>query len=74
MISEPPVCRTVRTELYRGRRDHGPDRPIPALNVVKISFPRPVSHGSLRERDMHAGHHHVPLALPCVPGTDGARG
>lgn len=33
------------------------------LNVVKISFPRPISQGSLRDRDMHAGQHHVPLAM-----------
>ncbi|MGW6449848.1 DUF4387 domain-containing protein [Lentzea sp. NPDC055074] len=35
---------------------------IPSLNVVKISFPRPVPQGSLRDRDVHAGQHHVPLA------------
>ncbi|MCA2177598.1 DUF4387 domain-containing protein [Nonomuraea glycinis] len=35
---------------------------IPSLNVVKISFPRPVAQGSLRDRDIHAGQHHVPLA------------
>ncbi|WP_220446653.1 DUF4387 domain-containing protein [Nonomuraea deserti] len=35
---------------------------IPALNVVKISYPRPVAQGSLRDRDVHAGQHHVPLA------------
>ncbi|TDD86874.1 DUF4387 domain-containing protein [Actinomadura darangshiensis] len=35
---------------------------IPALNVVKISFPRPVAQGGLRDRDIHAGQHHVPLA------------
>ncbi|GAB2806913.1 DUF4387 domain-containing protein [Actinoallomurus bryophytorum] len=35
---------------------------IPVLNVVKISFPRPVAQGSLRDRDVHAGQHHVPLA------------
>ncbi|MET1133103.1 MAG: DUF4387 domain-containing protein [Aeromicrobium sp.] len=40
---------------------------IPSLNVVKISFPRPVPQGSLRDRDMHAGQHHVPLALVEVP-------
>ncbi len=40
---------------------------IPELHVVKISFPRPVSQGSLRDRDMHAGQHHVPLALMEVP-------
>jgi hypothetical protein len=35
---------------------------IPSLNVVKISFPRPVAQGSLHDRDIHAGQHHVPLA------------
>jgi uncharacterized protein DUF4387 len=44
---------------------------IPALNVVKISFPRPLSQGSLRDRDMHAGQHHVPLALLRVPAPAG---
>lgn len=43
---------------------------IPALNVVKISFPRPVSQGSLRDRDMHMGQHHVPLAVLPVPGAE----
>ena len=41
---------------------------IPALNVVKISFPRPVAQGSLRDRDIHAGQHHVPLAVLPLPG------
>ncbi|GHB02964.1 DUF4387 domain-containing protein [Streptomyces tendae] len=40
---------------------------IPALNVVKISFPRPVTQGGLRDRDIHAGQHHVPLATLPVP-------
>ncbi|MFC7529857.1 DUF4387 domain-containing protein [Actinoplanes sp. GCM10030250] len=40
---------------------------IPELNVVKISFPRPVSQGSLHDRDIHAGQHHVPLALHPIP-------
>jgi hypothetical protein len=42
---------------------------IPSLNVVKISFPRPVAQGSLRDRDIHAGQHHVPLAVLPLPGT-----
>jgi hypothetical protein len=43
---------------------------IPALNVVKISFPRPVPQASLHDRDIHAGQHHVPLAsLPVTPNT-----
>jgi hypothetical protein len=40
---------------------------LPALNVVKISFPRPVAQGSLCDRDVHAGQHHVPLALLPLP-------
>ncbi|WP_329138743.1 DUF4387 domain-containing protein [Streptomyces sp. NBC_01476] len=40
---------------------------LPALNVVKISFPRPVSQAGLRDRDVHAGQHHVPLACVRVP-------
>jgi len=43
---------------------------IPGLNVVKISFPRPVPQGSLRDRDMHAGQQHVPLALLPVPAPE----
>lgn len=45
---------------------------IPSLNVVKISFPRPISQGSLRDRDMHMGQHHVPLAVLPVPTATGA--
>jgi hypothetical protein len=43
---------------------------IPQLKVVKVSFPRPLPQGSLHDRDMHAGQHHVPLAslpLPVAP-------
>jgi Domain of unknown function (DUF4387) len=40
---------------------------IPDLYVVKVSFPRPVVQGSLRDRDMHAGQHHIPLANVAVP-------
>ncbi|KDN22034.1 DUF4387 domain-containing protein [Amycolatopsis rifamycinica] len=52
----------VIAQLYRV--DEGSVRlfRIPSLNVVKISFPRPVGQGSLRDRDVHAGQHHVPLA------------
>jgi hypothetical protein len=42
---------------------------IPSLNVVKISFPRPVSQASLRDRDVHSGQHHVPLAMLPVPSA-----
>lgn len=35
---------------------------LPSIRVVKISFPRPVAQGGVRDRDMHAGQQHVPLA------------
>ncbi|MGA5506995.1 DUF4387 domain-containing protein [Streptomyces umbrinus] len=47
---------------------------IPALNVVKISFPRPVPQASLRDRDIHAGQHHVPLGALQVPDRHLPRG
>jgi hypothetical protein len=40
---------------------------IPELHVVKVSFPRLVVQGSLHDRDMHGGQHHVPLADLVVP-------
>jgi hypothetical protein len=43
---------------------------IPQLKVVKVSFPRPLPQGSLHDRDMHAGQHHVPLASLPLPGTE----
>ena len=43
---------------------------IPHLYVIKVSFPRPIVQGSLHDRDVHAGQHHVPLAgLPIPEGT-----
>ena len=44
---------------------------VPDLHVVKVSFPRPVVQGSLHDRDMHAGQHHVPLASVAVPSPQG---
>jgi hypothetical protein len=35
---------------------------LPAIRVVKISFPRPSTQGGVEDRDMHAGQQHVPLA------------
>jgi hypothetical protein len=63
----------VIAQLYRVDESTVQMFRIPSLNVVKISFPRPVSQGSLRDRDMHAGQHHVPLALLRVPAAAGGR-
>jgi hypothetical protein len=61
-LAESLVSERVVAELYRVEESTVQIFRIPSLNVVKISFPRPVSQGSLRDRDMHAGQHHVPLA------------
>ena len=65
-LDEPVIAR-----LYGVPEDGVRIFRIPSLNVVKISFPRPVSQGSLHDRDVHAGQHHVPLALLRVPARDG---
>lgn len=40
---------------------------LPALHVVKISFPRPVTAGSFQDRDLHGGQQHVPLSAVALP-------
>jgi uncharacterized protein DUF4387 len=68
LVADPSVLdATVVARLYGVDAEAVQIFRIPALNVVKISFPRPVSQGSLRDRDIHAGQHHVPLALLPVP-------
>lgn len=58
---------TVVARLYDVSADAVEIFRIPALNVVKISFPRPVTQASLRDRDVHQGQQHVPLASLVVP-------
>ena len=57
VISEESVA-----ELYRVAPSAIRIFRLPELRVVKVSFPRPLVQGSLHDRDMHAGQHHVPLA------------
>ena len=67
VADETFINERVVADLYRVDESTIQMFRIPSLRVVKISFPRPVSQGSLRDRDMHAGQHHVPLALVEVP-------
>ena len=67
VADESFVNERLVAELYRVEESTVQVFRIPSLHVVKISFPRPVSQGSLFDRDMHAGQHHVPLALVEVP-------
>ena len=65
-IADALITAELISELYRVPPASVQLFRIPDLRVVKVSFPRPISQGSLHDRDMHAGQHHVPLAnVPC---------
>jgi hypothetical protein len=68
-IADTLITPDVISELYRVSPEALQIFRIPRLNVVKVSFPRPLSQGSLHDRDMHAGQHHVPLANLPLPAT-----
>ena len=68
-IADAVITPELISELYRVPPTSLQIFRIPDLHVVKVSFPRPIVQGSLRDRDMHAGQHHVPLANTFVPGT-----
>ena len=66
-IADALVTAELISELYRVPPASVQIFRIPDLRVVKVSFPRPITQGSLHDRDMHAGQHHVPLASTVVP-------
>jgi hypothetical protein len=66
-IADSLITAELISELYHVAPDSPQIFRIPNLNVVKVSFPRPIVQGSLHDRDMHAGQHHVPLASVIVP-------
>jgi hypothetical protein len=66
-IADALITTDLITELYQIEPESLQVFRIPPLRVIKVSFPRPVVQGSLHDRDMHAGQHHVPLASVTVP-------
>jgi hypothetical protein len=66
-IADMLITADVVAKLYHVPRESLQIFRIPQLRVVKVSFPRPIVQGSLHDRDMHAGQHHVPLASLPVP-------
>jgi hypothetical protein len=69
-IADALITREAISDLYQVAAESLQIFRIPQLRVIKVSFPRPLPQGSLHDRDMHAGQHHVPLAslpLPAVP-------
>jgi hypothetical protein len=67
-IAHATITPELIAELYQVPLESLRIYRIPELKVVKVSFPRPVPQGGLRDRDMHAGQHHVPLAS--IPVTN----
>ena len=68
-IADALITTDLIAELYQIAPESLQLFRIPQLRAIKVSFPRPVVQGSLRDRDMHAGQHHVPLANTRVPPT-----
>jgi hypothetical protein len=66
-IADSLITEELIAELYHVAPELLQIFRIPQLRVVKVSFPRPLVQGSLHDRDMHAGQHHVPLANLLVP-------
>ena len=62
VAGSPALSEQVIAALYRTPVETVSIYRLPAIRVVKISFPRPVTQGGVRDRDMHAGQQHVPLA------------
>lgn len=62
VAESPSIDEDVIARLYRVAPDEVRIFRLPAIRVVKMSFPRPTSQGGVDDRDMHAGQQHVPLA------------
>ena len=58
------------SRLYRVEAESVRIFRLPALRVVKVSFPRRVPQGSINDRDMHAAHQFMPLASVGVAAPD----
>jgi hypothetical protein len=61
-VAEDLITADTIARLYRVPAQQVQLFPLPNLQVIKASFPRQVSQGSLHDRDMHAGQQHIPLA------------
>lgn len=66
-IADRLITADVIAELYQVTPESLQIFRIPQLKAVKVSFPRPLVQGSLHDRDIHAGQHHVPLASLPIP-------
>jgi len=53
LVAQPKLQASAIAELFRRPAESISVFPIEALNVIKISLPRPVVQGALQDRDMH---------------------
>lgn len=53
LAAAPKLQALAVAELFRRPAESIGVFPIEALNVIKISLPRPVAQGALQDRDMH---------------------
>jgi hypothetical protein len=61
-VSRSPVTNVqVIADLYNVDAGQVKVFLLAELLAIKISFPRPVTQGSIHDRDMHAGQQYVPL-------------
>jgi len=60
------VNRDQVSYLYGVRPDDVRIYELPAIRVIKISFPKPIPQGAFLDNDMHAGQSFVPLARLAV--------
>lgn len=70
LVAESPAVNDATiSALYGAPVDSITFYRLPTIRLVKVWFPRPVSQGGIRDRDMHAGQQHVPLAQVqlCAP-------
>jgi len=57
----PALSGELFAGLYGTNADGVRRYPVPGLNMVKISYPRPAAQGGEVERDMHCGQQYVQL-------------
>lgn len=62
IVASGVITADAVSDLYKIDADDVLIFEMPAINVIKISFPRLVAAGSFEDRDMHAGQQHVLLA------------
>jgi uncharacterized protein DUF4387 len=68
-VADALITQDLIAELYHVAPESLQIFRIPQLKVVKVSFPMPLPQGSLHDRDMHGGQHHVPLASQPLPAA-----